>query len=106
MLISLVLVLAGCEAAAVGELSPWHLDPSFAIKPETTTLHLFVDTSHCGDHGAKVNASVDYGPTVVAIRTRVLLPNCLTGPGPTPFTLELREPVGNRRLLDGYLPRP
>lgn len=100
----LVLVsLASCRAIFVDSqtnvvTSPWHL--AEPVTPTTTTLDLLVQVDRCGGPSTNISADVSYGPDEITIGTKVVLGNCLTGPGLVPFTVELREPVGSRALVD------
>jgi hypothetical protein len=87
----------------------WALDPTFADPaPETTELHILVWERACNGGtlvvGRMSAPAIIYGPTTVVVTMQVRglegAQSCPLGPG-TPLLVHLREPLGDRTLLDG-----
>jgi len=92
------------------EVATWELDPAFELGPERRTLHLLVLEGACASgqspEGRILEPVVEYRPDHIAveIRIRTLAEAVCPGNAPYPFTVELSEPVGNRRLSGGGSP--
>lgn len=89
----------------------WELDPAVPLTPETTTLQLIVTEVGCASGisaEGRIEATVTYTPTEVEVAVIVNsvggYANCPGNP-PTPFTLELAEPLGDRTVV-GEDPTP
>lgn len=97
---------APSEATSNAPLARWHLaeDPS----PSDQTLSLLVHEIECASgqpaEGRIAEPEVDYQEDAVLVTMRVeRRSDSETCPGnpDTPYTLELKEPIGKRTLLDG-----
>ena len=87
----------------------WALDPDEAIGPGTTEFTAWVTEQGCASGqssagrivGPDIQTSTD--AVVITFRVRPLSDNVVTCPGhpPAPVSVELPQPLGDRRLLDG-----
>ncbi|MEQ1699253.1 MAG: hypothetical protein ABMA25_04040 [Ilumatobacteraceae bacterium] len=120
---SVVLCVAGCDGSgSLTDEAPattvsdsgtarWNLDPASPLTPETTTLQLIVLETGCASGSSaegRIEATVSYSATEVEIEVIVEpVRGDATCPGnpPTPFTLELSEPLGDRSIV-GEQPIP
>ena len=110
MLLSLVLALASCDAfglfAPVGP-AMWDLAPGQQIGPETTEFGVLVTEQACAggqsSEGRIVGPDVQYHEEAVTIsfgaRARGGAQTCPGNP-PTLVRVTLREPLGERQILD------
>lgn len=101
----------GCRLSAMVDglvASRWELDPKAPPPgPFTTQLPVVVHESACASGqtaaGRIRTPSVSYGPDAVEIAITVTPPtgsqDCSSNP-PTPYVVELREPLGDRQILD------
>jgi hypothetical protein len=89
----------------------WQLDPAFELTPDARTVHLSVLEGSCASgqspEGRILDPVIDYGAEEIriAINIRVVGPdaNCI-GNAEYAYAVQLREPVGNRRLVGGTSP--
>lgn len=110
------LILAGCSAIVPASSPPpgygpatWALDPDFADPgPQSEALHILVWERACNGgtlvFGRMSAPAIAYGAATVTVTMEVRglagLSTCPLGPG-TPLAVQLREPLGDRILLDG-----
>ena len=108
----LVLVLGGCGQGGAGQatsdapLARWQL--ASEPRSEDRTLSLLVQELECASgqsaDGRIVPPEVEYQDDAVIVTMRVERrsddEDCNGGPD-TPYKLELKEPLGDRTLLDG-----
>lgn len=89
--------------------SSWYIDPSYdRPSPDDTEIHVLVTESSCssssyasGRIGAPLVESREQTLTITfGVRPLRGSHNCMGNPA-TPAILRLREPVGDRQLLDG-----
>jgi len=93
--------------SSVGTVQPadWRLAPSFAPAPDSTTLELAVSERACSSgHSAdgRITANVVYSKASITVTVTVRsLGGAQTcpAPPPTPYTLHLTQPLGNRTIL-------
>jgi hypothetical protein len=90
----------------------WQIDPSFTPTPESTSLQLMVTERECASGispTGRIETSVTYTATEVVVSVIVNsvggFADC-QGIGPTPFTLQLTEPLGNRSIIGEDPPPP
>jgi hypothetical protein len=83
----------------------WVLDPAVAVGAESTSLQLIVTEQQCASGispTGRIEATVSYTETEVEVSVIVNsvggTANCPGNP-PTPFTLELTEPLGDRLIV-------
>ena len=96
---------SGAEAAR------WRLDPSFTPAPESTSIPLLVQEAACASGRSatgRIELSVRYSDTAVTIDIRV---QPLDGDQTcqaieTPLSVQLREPLGQRALVDANARTP
>jgi len=87
----------------------WWPDPAYpAPDPDSTELHVLVVEQACASgssaEGRIADPVIDDGPTSVTITIgvhRAVGDQACLGNPPTPFTIRLTEPLGDRTLLDG-----
>lgn len=90
------------------ERAIWELGPGFEITPETRTLHLLVTETACASgqspEGRILEPTIGYSANAISISINMRVfggaVNCI-GNAPYPLTVELSEPVGDRRLIEG-----
>jgi hypothetical protein len=102
--VPLVLMLVACSGAAT-----WTHDPDAEIGPDATEFTAWVTERECASGqssadriiGPDIQVSSD--AIVVTFRVRSLLSgaNSCQGNPPTPVTVRLSEPLGDRTILDG-----
>jgi hypothetical protein len=88
------------------EVAPW--ESVGAVDPSATEIDVHVHERDCASGqpatGRIPDPEITYGEDVVVVTIRVIPPpgdqTCPSNP-PTPFTLVLDEPLGDRTLLDG-----
>jgi hypothetical protein len=105
--------LAVLVGAGVGHAT-WWLDPAAGpVGPATRQLQALVHEDACASGRAPVGRVVPpliaYGDDAVVVVLGVVpLPGDQDCPGapPAPYTIDLREPLGNRALLDGGVVPP
>ncbi len=105
--------LAVLVGAGIGHAT-WWLDPAAGpVGPTTRKLQALVHEDACASGRAPVGRVVPpliaYGDDAVVVVVGVgPLPGGQDCPGapPAPYTIELREPLGNRALLDGGIVPP
>jgi hypothetical protein len=90
----------------------WVLDPSFALTPDTKSLHLIVTESQCAsglDPTGRIRATVEESPTEARVRVIVNsvggAAHCQSNP-PTPFVVQLSQPLGRRVVVDAESGEP
>lgn len=106
-------LLGGCDLVG-GVILPeqpreaqWALDPDVELTPETTELPLLVGEVACASGRAaegRIDVDVEYGDEQLVVTAWVRpLPGAQNCPGnpPTPFLLQLDEPLGDRELVNG-----
>lgn len=87
------------------KLAYWQYAPSFSPTPESTTLELLVSENACaGGQSAtgRITPNVVYTATTVTITINVRElggPQSCVASAPTPYTLQLPEPIGNREIV-------
>jgi len=83
----------------------WVIDPSWIPTAESTSVRLIVEEKQCASGispEGRIEAAVSYSETEVAITVRV---NTVGGDAncpsnfPTPFTVQLTEPLGDRAIV-------
>jgi META domain len=88
----------------------WELDPAFELTPDARTVHLLVREGSCASgkspEGRILEPVVEYGleEIKISISIRVRASATCQGNESYPFLVELREPVGERRLVGGTWP--
>lgn len=105
---SLVMLSAACDQlTGEGVEAQWGLEPGFEVTESTTELPLLVVEVSCAsgrDALGRVSFDVDYGAESIAITALVRRleggQDCQGNP-PTPYHLTLKEPVGDRELVNG-----
>lgn len=114
-ILALVLCLSGCGLLLpTGELDTasrarWEIDPEERPRPADTSFIAFVQEIGCAS-GRPIDDKllppvVEYGEVEIVVRLYLEPPegdfqDCPLAP-PTRFEIQLREPIGNRRLVDG-----
>jgi hypothetical protein len=92
----------------------WELDPEEMPGPADTTFVAFVQEIGCASgraiEGKLLPPVVEYGEDEIVVRLYLEPPEgdaheCPLPP-PTRFEIQLREPIGNRRLVDGSGSQP
>jgi hypothetical protein len=96
---------SGAEAAR------WRLDPSFTPAPESTNIPLLVQEAACASGRLateRIELSVRYSDSAVTIdiRVRPLDGDQSCQAIETPFSVQLREPLGQRALVDANARTP
>lgn len=102
----------GCEPRAYHdglEANTWRLDPAGqAPSPQSTQIPVLVQEDACAGgrdaRGRVLSPLVHYGQTAITVTYLIRPlkgPQTCQGVPPTPVTLILDEPVGNRPLRDG-----
>ena len=108
--VPLMLLLGACSGMPIGEGGPatWAHDPAAEISPDTTAFTAWVTERSCAS--GQSSAARIIGPDVqvsteaieVTFRVRRLTGSqACPGNPPTPVTVTLPEPLGDRMLLDG-----
>jgi hypothetical protein len=93
------------------EDATWHVDPAAKLGPESTAIPLLVMESACASGmpaGDRVVQRVSYAASAVTIDIRV---KPLGGAQRcqavlSPYTVQLREPLGDRKLVDANARTP
>jgi len=105
-----VLLLGACSGIPTGEGGPatWAHDPAAEIGPDTTAFTAWVTERYCAsgrssaDRIIRPDVQVSTEAIVVTFRVRRLTgAQACPGNPPTPVTVTLPEPLGDRMLLDG-----
>ncbi len=96
---------SGAEAAR------WRLDPSFTPAPESTEIPLLVQEAACASGTpatGRIELSVRYSDSAVTIdvRVRPLGGEQACQAIETPLSVQLREPLGQRALVDANARTP
>lgn len=109
------LAAVATSACSVTDLLPgeaprqaqWAVDPAFDVTPETTEVPLFVGEVACAsghDAAGRIDVDVEHHDDEIVVtayvRPRPGVQECQGNP-PTPYLLELDEPVGDRTLRNG-----
>ena len=111
---TLLLLTAGCSSSddgsdlSGGEPAVWYVDPRQDMTPESTTFTALVSRMACnsGVTGNVLAPAIDAGPAEIVITFRVgpdERPGAATcqSNDEVPVEVELREPLGQRSLVDG-----
>lgn len=102
-------LIAGRGSGA--EAATWRLDPSFTPSPEANEIPVRVQESDCASGKSaigRIELNVRYSSSAVTIGIRV---RSLGGARTcqaveTPYTVKLKEPLGNRVLIDANARTP
>lgn len=106
----LSILAAGCDQMPFSgdwNEAQWTVEPGFVVDEETTEIPLLIVEVECAsgrDAVGRTRVEVDYAEDAISIRALVQrLEGDQECPGnpPTPQTLELDEPIGNRELVNG-----
>jgi hypothetical protein len=99
--------LAACQAASNGGTAIWNIESAESITPEATSLAALVERLGCanGETGRVLEPVIAAGDDELVITFFVeAFPagdyNC-PGNDRVPYLIELGEPVGQRRIVDG-----
>ena len=100
--------LAPEETTPSPEIADWEPAPAETLTAETQTVEILVHERACasGDtaEGRITEPDVDYRDDAVVVTIRVQpksgVQECPANPT-TPYTLQLKEPLGDRELLEG-----
>ncbi len=107
------IALVGCGGDTVGRAEPatWRLDGSFVPQASSTRVPILVIEAACSSGApttGRMEVDVDYARDVVTIDVRVTPlggdQECVLVP--TPYVVELREPLGDRLLVDANARTP
>jgi hypothetical protein len=108
--VPLVILLAACLEMPIGEGGPatWTHDPVAEIGPDTTAFTAWVTEKDCATGqssagriiGPDIEVSSEAIVVTFRVRRRSGVQACPGNP-PTPVSVTLPEPLGDRRLLDG-----
>ena len=93
------------------EAARWRLDPSFTHAPESTDIPLLVQEAACASGTpatGRIDLSVRYSAAAVTIdiRVRPLVGDQSCQAVETPYSVQLREPLGQRELVDANARMP
>ena len=89
----------------------WRLDPSFTPAPESTDIPVLVQEAACASGTpatGRIELSVRYSDSAVTIdiQVRPLGGDQSCQAIETPYSVQLREPLGQRELVDANAPTP
>ena len=110
--VPLVLLLVACSDTPTGEGGPatWTHDPAAEIGPDTTAFTAWVTETDCvsgqSSEGRIIGPDIQLASDSIVVTFRVRPVSgsgAVACPGnpPTPVTVRLSEPLGDRTLLDG-----
>ncbi len=103
----LAIGLAACQGASNGDIAIWNIESAESITPEATSFTALVERLGCanGETGRVLDPVINAGEDEIVITFSVeALPagdyNC-PGNDRVSYLIELEEPVGQRRIVDG-----
>ena len=104
-----ILFMANREPGA--EAARWRLDPSFTPAPESAEIPLLVQEAACASGTPateRIELSVRYSASEVTIdiRVRPMGGDQSCQAIETPYSVQLREPLGQRELVDANARTP
>jgi len=108
VLVGFALLLSGCSTSSGGSIADWEAGPDQQLSADSQTIDLLVYERECASGQTAEDRiqppEVAYRDEAVVVTIRVRPKSggatCQGNP-PTPYTLELEEPLGHRDLLKG-----